>query len=386
MNPVKSTFKYMLGMYEKRCDHNMFKAKNLSAHEWLALREQPALTDAEIKEIDDYWKQYGIKFRDYSWFQWYYGINGQKDPRYIPNDVYAYIVWPYYNNELYSHAAEDTNHFVLAWRDKNYFEKYLPDVPFPRTVVRRIHKRFYDQKWNPLGDSLDAICDILLPVQNVIVKDALDTGEGRGVKKYSLRTKDDVQKLLDDWKSSNYLIQEVIRQHPFFAQFNESSVNMMRINSWRHGNKIEILSPVLRYGIPGFVTDVAFVNGTEIVKAVGISLDGYLNETAIALDGSKTPTRDLIRNPGERVPFWDEIIEIIKTNAPKLQHFDIVGWDFTVSADERPICIEYNIQRPSTVLCQPNNGPFFAEHTDEMLAFLKEENNREKYIPNWLRL
>ncbi|MFQ9516392.1 MAG: sugar-transfer associated ATP-grasp domain-containing protein [Eubacterium sp.] len=359
-----------------RWEKAQYKAKNASAHEWLAQNPQPELTKDEIKEIDEYWAKYGIKFKDYCWFQWYYGISGIKSPRFIPNDVYAYIVWPYYDNEGFRHA----------WKDKNFFERFLPDVTFPNTILRRIHGRFYDSAGSFISDNdIEAITKILVPRKEVIVKDAWDTGEGRGVTKYHIKNENDVKAMLKDWSSDNFLVQEVIKQHQFFAQFNESSVNMLRINSWFHDGKVEIVSPVLRMGMPGFATDVCFIDGVEIVRAVGITLDGHLRRDIVALDGKKQPVNEVIENPDEKVPCWDEIIRIIKENAVKLPHFDVIGWDFTVTTDEKPVCIEYNIQRPSTVLCQPNNGPFFEEYTDNVLDFLRDDKNQEKYIPKWLR-
>lgn len=103
------------------------------------------------------------------------------------------------------------------------------------------------------------------------------------------------------------------------------------------------------------------------------------------MEGKKSPVAQLIDNPNERVPCWDQIIQIIKENAPKLQHFDVIGWDFTVTEEGHPICIEYNIQRPGTILYQNIHGPFFEEHTDEVLAFLKDKKIQNKYVPKWMR-
>ena len=67
-------------------------------------------------------------------------------------------------------------------------------------------------------------------------------------------------------------------------------------------------------------------------------------------------------------------------------HFDIIGWDFTVTDDDKIVCIEYNVQRPGTVFYQYVNGPFFGEHTDKVLEFLKDKENQKKYIPKRLRV
>lgn len=204
---------------------NLYKAKTLPAHEYLAANPMPELTEAQRKDIDVFWSQYGIRILDHSWFQWYYGVTGIVDPRFIPQDVYSYIIWPYHDNE----------EFCLAWKDKNLFERFVPGIRFPRNYIRRIHGRFFDGDGNYLPDE-DAVISTMkkIPGRGVIVKDAWDSGEGRGVTKYALDNEADIRKLLADWEhSDNYLVQELIQQNRVFSQFNESSVNIMRINTWR---------------------------------------------------------------------------------------------------------------------------------------------------------
>ena len=87
----------------------------------------------------------------------------------------------------------------------------------------------------------------------------------------------------------------------------------------------------------------------------------------------------------KRIPFWDEIVDLIKDNAPKLKHIGRVGWDITVTEDGKPVVIEYNIGYPGSYLSQIAGGPLFGEHTDMALSFLKEEKNQKKYIPHWLQ-
>lgn len=362
-------------LYKERTEKNMYRMKNAPVHEYLKLNPMPELSKNDKQIIDKYWAQYGIKITDYSWFQWYCGLNKKVDPRYIPNDIYAYIIWPFYDNEQ----------FRFAWKDKNYFERFLPEVPFPEVIIRKIHGRFYDAQGKFLSEKAE-IFKLLINEKEIIVKDAWDSGEGRGVTKYKISSVYDAEKIIQDWKSDNYIIQKVVKQNKCFAQFNKSSVNIMRISSWYHDGKVEILAPTLRVGVKGQVTDISYIDGIETANVVGITEDGYFKQYLVTQDGHYKDIHEIVEDTTQKIPRWDDIISLIKKSHAKLGHFDIIGWDFTVTEDENIICIEYNVQRPGTVFYQYVNGPFFGEHTDAVLEFLKDKGNQRKYIPKKLRV
>lgn len=350
-----------------------YNQKNVMAHDYNRKKHVPELTEKEKKIIDQYWAQFGICFQDYSWFRCFKNVTGVFDCKFIPNDIYAYIIWPFYN----------TPYYIAPWKDKNYFERYLPELHFPAVIFRRIHGRYEDGSGKYLI-SKENIQSIFSYPMEVIVKDAWDSGEGRGVKKYLIKTNDDVQKLIKEWEASdNYLVQEVIKQHPLFASFNESSVNIIRITSWRHGKDVDILSPTLRFGTPGSATDVCFIDGVETGYMVGITDDGHFKNTIVSFEGNKTELPKKYQN--EIIPRWDDILSEIKSAHLKLQLFDIIGWDVTVTNKGEIVFIEYNIKRPGTVFYQFANGPFWSGFTDEMLSFLLDKDNQKKYIPKWLK-
>ena len=374
--PIRIVLNKTQSYLSKREIKNLYKAKNLPAHEYLAANPVPGLSEAQKKEISSFWAQYGIKITDYSWFRWYYGVTGISDPRFIPQDVYSYIIWPYHDNE----------EFCLAWKDKNLFERFVPGIPFPKNYVKRIHGRFYDGDGSFLPDE-NAVIRALSHVGGVIVKDAWDSGEGRGVTKYVLDSETDIKKLLVDWEhSDNYLVQELIRQHKVFSQFNESSVNIMRINTWRHGDEVHVFCPTLRIGAEGSTTDICYVDGVEIARTCAITMDGHFGDKIVNQHGQVQATRDTIEQPDAIIPKWEEVVRLASQGHKMLDHFDIVGWDFTVSDQEKVVCIEYNIKRPGTVFYQNVNGPFFGDYTEQVLEFLKDKKNQTKYIPEWMRI
>lgn len=348
---------------------------------YLKTSPQPELTPEEKREIDSYWKQYGIRFRNYDWFQWYYGFTGIRSPKFIPKQIHVKMILAYYNNRA-------GNAFRCAYSDKNLLYDFFPDVNFPDPILKNIDGDFFD-KFNRYVCGGDSLTDLLMSVQgDVIVKRSIIAYQGVGVKKYRIANKQDAQRLLDDWKAeSNYIVQKVVKQHPFFARFNESSVNIMRINSIYINGKVEIHTPILRFGYPGWITDVSFIDGLEDVRVVGITDDGYLMDEVVSLQGKRWKLSDVVKDPeNKKIPFWDDVVALVKENAPKLKHVGRIGWDITISDSGEPVVIEYNLGLPGSFLSQIAAGPFFGEHTDVVLEFLKDENNQKKYIPHWMRI
>lgn len=97
--------------------------------------------------------------------------------------------------------------------------------------------------------------------------------------------------------------------------------------------------------------------------------------------------RDVKELPhGMTVPGWEKITQIIKDNHPLVDNFDIIGWDFTIDKMENPVCFEWNIQWPGTVLYQYANGPLYGNFTEGLFSFLNDNKNRDFYIPYYMQI
>ena len=335
----------------------------------------PDITESEKREIVDFWAQFGILIYDFSWHRMYYSVTGIHDPRFVPDLVAGLVLYEYYNDKAYENT----------WRDKNMFDRLLPDVPQPRTIGKRIRKRYCAQNQSIGEDSfIDSIMESIKAKEacDIIIKNTRHTGFGRGVRKYHIRNKEDVFSAIKEWENcDNYIVQEFVEQHELLAQFNDSSSNMIRVCSWRHNNDVDILFAAVRAGIPGSVTDVSFVNGIERVHLVGIKNGVFANQM---LNQDGRFVKELPRNM--LIPAWQKIVRIIKDNHPLVDNFDIIGWDFTIDKSENPICFEWNVQWPGTVLYQYTNGPLYGDLTEQLFSFLDDSNNRDNYIPFYMRV
>ena len=65
-----------------------------------------------------------------------------------------------------------------------------------------------------------------------------------------------------------------------------------------------------------------------------------------------------------QIPAFDKIISIVKEEHSKLPHFRLIGWDFSVTPDEEPVFIEYNVCPGAN---QMTCGPTFGDLTDRVL-------------------
>ncbi len=359
MNVKKIAKKYLPIIAREIDSRRKYKA----AATFLKEHPQSKLTIEEKKEIDNYWKKYNIKFPDYSWFEMYYGVTGIHDPRFIPDPILGRICYPYYN--FASH--------IKGWDDKNVYEKLVPHATFPDSLCHCIKGTLYDCDWNSYNkDSIQQLANRITSelegLKEIICKETVESSFGKGVKLLKIEDKGDLCVFLNNHPSKNYILQKRVIQHPFFCQFNPTSANIIRIITWRSEGTIKILSASIRFGMEGSFTDVAFVNGKEIVNVVGINQNGNVKDRFVSLEGNNDNPPKIKE---KKVPSWDRLHETVKKAHEDLLFFDYVAWDFMIDENGNPICIEYNINWPGTILYQFANGPLAGDYTDQFLSFLK---------------
>ncbi len=255
--------------------------------------------------------------------------------------------------------------------------------------MRRINGKYYDNnrrfyQQNEIRELCKDIYQTLISkdIHAVICKKTVDTNQGKGVKKYTISSLEDLIKLFEENASEkNFILQEAIVQALFFSRYNPSSVNIMRLTTWKHGNEVEVFAPCLRFGVEGFVTDVAYVDGEEIVNGIGIAPDGQIMKKGISMNGD----RFSFDFDDRAVPQWDNVIKTVKEGHRYLEYFAIVAWDMIVDKNGQVICIEYNLNSPGSIVYQMCHGPFAGDWTDELLSFLKDKQNQERYLPKMIR-
>jgi hypothetical protein len=330
------------------------------------------LAKSKIKEHYKIWSASSIK-PNLKWYKVFASVNGIDDPRYVTEIHYYNFIEPVLNNKGFSEA----------YSDKNVYHKILDHSLLPAIYLRSIHGSYYDESYCPVSFE-EAINKIPLNVNKIITKQATDSGGGRGIFLFE-RTGDKWldspnEVLTSNWVTTmyktNFLVQEYVDQYAYFSQFNQSSVNTVRLLTYRSvsDNKIIPLHAVLRIGKPGMVVDNQASGGISC----GIGNGGVLNHFAVDKNGNKySEINSVSFAEAPPVQNFEEILAIGLQLAPIFVHHRLLGFDFCVDSFGNVKLIEVNSKNNETNFFQMNNGPLFGDYTDEIIDYCR--SNRRSF-------
>lgn len=317
------------------------------------LSSGPELTKEQEKEIQKYFEDLiGIKV-SLDWHRYFYKRTGVYSPKYIPTDLY------------YSSLIEKFNRYPFneAYTDKNLTDRILTEIKQPITLIKNTKGYYYIN--NTFASKEDAI-RTCWNLDDVIIKPTF-AAHGEGVKKFSVKdgitsiNGMTVEKLFDSY-NPHFMIQKVIHQHADMATLNPSSVNTIRILTYRSGMEILVLYTVIRIGRKGFDVD----NETAGGISTKINADGTLCKYAFGAVGNdyveRTDTGVILE--GYKIPSFQKSVELVKQQHYYIPHFDLIGWDIAIEEDGTPILIEWNTWPE---LSQSANGPAFGDYTERVL-------------------
>lgn len=340
--------KYSIRQTEKN-DISNIKSK-------LAKCEVKKLTNSQIKEINNYYIEILGKKVPIYWHEYFYSRNGNFSVKYIPTSLY------------HSDIIYKLNNFNLrhAYVDKGLFDIYFPDVNRPETIVKNINGYYYDKSKSINIDDAFSRC---FNYDSFVIKPSMEGMWGEGVNIISTKSmsKESISSLFNKYRK-NFIIQEVVKQHDEVSKLNPTSLNTIRVLSYRDSLDIHILYAVIRIGRKGKSVDNETTGG---INADINLLTGKIQNCAYG-----TPSEKLIFKTdvgtelnGFSIPSFHKVINIVKDLHLRLPYFNIIGWDFGIDSDENPILIEWN-RCPD--LSQTAHGPAFGDLTDEIFKRLNK--------------
>lgn len=295
------------------------------------LKEHRKLTKAQKKEVQDfYMSMIGKKIPLYC-HEYFYSRTGHFTKEYVPNNIYHCELVPKANQ----HRLQS------AFGDKNMCDLLFPGENIAHSILKNMNGYYYYEGRPVSEEEAVSLCQNL---DKVIIKPSRES-KGHGVQLFSV--KDGITTLSDkpigqlfrEYKK-DFLIQEWVRQHEGMAALNPTSVNTMRILSYRSGMEVLIIYSVVRIGRSGSVIDNQCAGGISTT----VTKDGRLGKTAFggyAEDNVLKTDTGVVLN-GYQVPSYEKAIEMVKRLHLKLPFFNLVGWDVAIQEDGEPVLIEFN--------------------------------------------
>jgi hypothetical protein len=321
------------------------------------------LSKGQEKDIKAYFKKHLGRDVPTYWHQYLYSRNGLYSEKYIPASVYVSSIIYRLNDFQYS----------PAYVDKGFYDTLFPDVNRPKTYVKNVNGFYYDDK-NPITKE-EAIyrCSNL---NDAIIKPSVFGTWGEGVKLFHTENGVipemgmSINDLFAQYKKG-FIVQSKLEQHPDLANLNPTSVNTIRVMSYRRENEVIILYAIIRIGRKGKVVD----NET----AGGIKADIDLQTGRIKGPAFGSPTEPNMPQTDSGaildkylIPSFPQVLDFVKDLHLRLPYFKLIGWDISVDTNGNPVMIEWN---KSAELSQVAHGPAFGDYTEEILAAALKERN-----------
>lgn len=312
----------------------------------------PGLTRKQVNEVRQYYRPYKVSTFTH---RFVLGITGNFRPDILPEEMHFAYIDPFYNDRKRSAGLEN----------KCLFERLLPGIKQPDTILSRMNRFWYDKDGNML--SAEEVLEVVSSYNELFIKNADDSFGGSGVFKISASESESLKRsFIDSVKKQkgDLVVQLPLRQHPKLARINPHSVNTIRIISMLNKDGVKIYSSILRIGRGSSYLD-NFTSGGLIC---GIDDNGRLRKQAY--DNKKgyfTHPDTGVKFEGFPIPAYEDALEMVKKAHPMLPWFRLISWDICINEACEPVLVEANLTNGGINLHLITNGTLFGDDTRKII-------------------
>lgn len=195
-----------------------------------------------------------------------------------------------------------------------------------------------------------------------VIKRSVGTGGGESVE---IGDADKIISFLKLYSNKKYdfVIQPLVKQHDHLAAFNSSSLNTVRIMTLAYDGDVHHISSMVKMGGPGGRIDNVSAGGL----CVGIKEDGSLTTFGFDCNLNKTtrhPQTQLEFSSNYEVPYFDEMVAVVKEKHKLFKSHGIISWDVSVDNAGYVTIVECNTAWSGLESHQAFHGPVFKSHME----------------------
>ena len=235
--------------------------------------------------------------------------------------------------------------------EKLFVEELTDKMGFYRLTKPYFKREVF--KFTPATSYTD-FSDFALRTRHLFVK-LLASSYGIGAMAFDIANDEQCREAYDKLRKSGkvWIVEQRIIQKGVFAEWNNSSVNTVRVPSFLHNGKFEIVQPFFRTGRAGSLVDNA--GGGGILACVDVKTG------RLTTDGCDEVGRFYKAHPnsgivfkGWQIPEWDCLKALVEeVHRTKMSHHRYIGWDFAYTGDD-------------WVLIEGNWGQFVGQYADHV--------------------
>jgi hypothetical protein len=219
----------------------------------------------------------------------------------------------------------------------------------------------------------------------MILKPSIDSNSGQGVQLFIRKDEDFINSKTGDRLTESYLLnygpdfilQEALEQSPYICQFNPSSINTLRLVTYRSvkDESVHVVASIIRIGKHGEFVDNAHAGS----RFVGVDLKtGVLNNYACDQYGNKSPRWNEVDFSKDKytIPNWNAVLDFARYVGNCIHHCRLLQLDIALDKNDIPRLIEYNNESMSYWLYMFSGQHPFSEFNDEIFDYCLKKRNK----------
>ncbi len=252
----------------------------------------------------------------------------------------------------------------------NDSEPYLKSkATFLKNFTRFIHRGWL---YVPKA-SYEEFCDFLHKYRTIALKPQYSSW-GIGFFKLTeeeFASKENPKEFYQKLCEGRYLAEEFVQSCKELAAFHPSSLNTLRVITFRNGDRFEVFGGGLRVGNNGLCVDNAHGGGIfceidpESGKIITDGLDEYSNSYV-------THPMTGVPFKGMQIPRWKEVVELCKEASKELPCLRVVGWDVAILEDGTLELIEGNHSPGMNIVQAPAKHGVYERFSSMLLDYYGE--------------
>lgn len=228
-----------------------------------------------------------------------------------------------------------------------------------KTDFNAFFKDFVKRDWVHIDNiSKEDLYSFIKAHEEVIIK-PINGVEGGGIRKLRFSNDIDINKLYEELKLENVLIEEIIKQNSRM-NFGNTAVNTIRTHTFIDKNgKAHVTKAILRAGVGDTVVDNYAQGGSIYEVDIQTGLVCTYGQTKDNKKSYIHPGTNIVML-GYQIPNWEKVIETSIKAAEQIPQVGFIGWDVAITSD-------------GTELIEGNHNPDY-----ELFEFLGSTGYYEK--------
>lgn len=233
---------------------------------------------------------------------------------------------------LITHPKSD--HIAVRYNAASHRHLFADKVEF-----NRLFADYLGREWIDLRAADAAGVSAFIARHPTLILKPVDGLGGHGVEKIEAASIGDVDAFISRaLETRQFLLEECLTQHPELARLNPSSVNTLRLITFRKDGEAHLLAAALKIGNGGAIDNFSDGGMYTMVDDAGRALSPAFDGAGHTFNVHPSTG---VTIPGFEVPRFHEAVALVSKAAGVVPEIPYVGWDVAIRA-EGPVLIEGN--------------------------------------------